>query len=91
MAGSDASEGQAVRKPGGAEEDSRLREGNRHLHLAYDEEEESPLASVTRCSATACLPFVHALLIKRHMTCICKRGQTVQFRSASNADLSDRI
>ena len=40
MAGSDASEGQAVRQPGGAEEDSCLREGNRHLHLAYDEEEE---------------------------------------------------
>ena len=40
MAGSDASEGQAVWQPGGAEEDSRLREGNRHLHLAYDEEEE---------------------------------------------------
>ena len=38
MAGSDASEGQAVWQPGGAEEDSRLREGNRHLHLAYDEE-----------------------------------------------------
>ena len=41
MAGSDASEGQAVWQPGGAEEDSRLREGNRHLHLAYDEEEDS--------------------------------------------------
>ena len=40
MAGSDASEGQALWQPGGAEEDSRLREGNRHLHLAYDEEEE---------------------------------------------------
>ena len=40
MAGSNASEGQAVWQPGGAEEDSRLREGNRHLHLAYDEEEE---------------------------------------------------
>ena len=39
MAGSDASEGQAVWQPGGAE-DSRIREGNRHLHLAYDEEEE---------------------------------------------------
>ena len=38
MAGTDASEGQAVWQPGGAEEDSRLREGNRHLHLAYDEE-----------------------------------------------------
>ena len=40
MAGTDASEGQALWQPGGAEEDSRLREGNRHLHLAYDEEEE---------------------------------------------------
>ena len=40
MAGSDATEGQAVWQPGGAEEDSRLREGNRHLLLAYDEEEE---------------------------------------------------
>ena len=40
MAGPDASEGQAVWQPGGAEEDSCLREGNRHLHLAYDEEEE---------------------------------------------------
>ena len=40
MAGSDVSEGQAVWQPGGAEEDSRLHEGNRHLHLAYDEEEE---------------------------------------------------
>ena len=40
MAGSDASEGQAVWQPGGAEEDSRFREGNRHLHLEYDDEEE---------------------------------------------------
>ena len=40
MAGSDATEGQAVWQPGGAEEDSRLREGNRHLHLAHEEEEE---------------------------------------------------
>ena len=39
MAGTDASEGQALWQPGGAE-DSRLREDNRHLHLAYDEEEE---------------------------------------------------
>ena len=40
MAGTDATEGQAVWHPGGAEEDSRLREGNRHLHLAYDDDEE---------------------------------------------------
>ena len=38
MAGTDATEGQAVWQPGGAEEDSRLREDNRHLHLAYDED-----------------------------------------------------
>ena len=42
MAGTDVSEGQALWQPGGAEEDSRLREGNRHLHLtlAYDDEKE---------------------------------------------------
>ena len=40
MAGIDASEGQALWQPGGGEEDSRLHDGNRHLHLAYDEEEE---------------------------------------------------
>ena len=40
MAGTDASEGQALWQPGEAEEDGRLREGNRHLHLAYEEEEE---------------------------------------------------
>ena len=40
MAGTDASEGQALWQSGGAEEDSRLREGNRHLHLAYDDEEK---------------------------------------------------
>ena len=47
MAGSDASEGQAVWLPKGAQEDSRLREGNRHLHLAYDDEEEE--TSLKRC------------------------------------------
>ena len=52
MAGSDATEGQAVWQPGGAEEDSRLREGNRHLHLAYDddEEEESELPTLSNAS-----------------------------------------
>ena len=44
MAGSDASEGQAVWQPGGAEEDSRLREDNRHLHLVNDDEEDEVLA-----------------------------------------------
>ena len=40
MAGTNASEGQALWQPGGAEEDGRLREGNRHLHLVHEEEEE---------------------------------------------------
>ena len=40
LAWTDATEGQALWQPGGAEEDSRLHEGNRHLHLAYDEEED---------------------------------------------------
>ena len=49
MAGSDTTKGQAVWQPGGAEDDSRLREGNRHLHLAYDEEEEEARPSLFRC------------------------------------------
>ena len=40
VAWTDATEGQALWQPGGAEEDSRLCEGNWHLHLAYNEEEE---------------------------------------------------
>ena len=58
MAGTDATEGQAVWQPGGAEEDSRLREGNRHLHLAYDEEEEqdhtvrNPDSNITKQALT---------------------------------------
>ena len=40
VAWTDTTEGQALWQPGGAEEDSRLRGGNRHLHLAYDDEEE---------------------------------------------------
>ena len=35
----DTSEGQALWQPGGAEKDSRFREGNRHLRLAYNKEE----------------------------------------------------
>ena len=58
MAGSDASEGQAVWQPGGAEEDSRLREGNRHLHLAYDDDEEEDISydvSHRRCLTHICI------------------------------------
>ena len=40
MARTDTTEGQALRQPGGAEEDSRFREGDKHLRLACDEEEE---------------------------------------------------
>ena len=58
MAGSDASEGQAVWQPGGAEEDSRLREGNRHLHLAYDEGEEITVQDLdSKYQTSACSKF----------------------------------
>ena len=40
MARTDTTEGQALWQPGGAEEDSRFREGDRHLHLAYNKEEK---------------------------------------------------
>ena len=51
MAGTDASEGQTLWQPGGAEEDSRLCEGNRHLHLAYEEEEEEDCSQSTAFGA----------------------------------------
>ena len=41
MARADIAEGQGLWQPGGAEEDSRFREGDRHLRLGYDEEEEA--------------------------------------------------
>ena len=41
VAWTDTTEGQALWQPGGVEEDSRLHGGNRHFHLAYDEEEDS--------------------------------------------------
>ena len=40
MARTDTTEGQALWQPGGAEEDSRFLEGDRHLHLANDDDEE---------------------------------------------------
>ena len=40
MARIDTSEGQALWQPGGAEEDSLFREGDRHLRLAYDDYDE---------------------------------------------------
>ena len=76
MAESDVTEGQALWQPGGAEEDSRLCEGNRHLHLAYDEEEEegkenkSPNSSVifpdSPLSTHHHPPFLLAYLIMVH-------------------------
>ena len=38
MARTEITEGPALWKPGGAEVDSRLREGDRHLRLVYEEE-----------------------------------------------------
>ena len=40
MARTDTTVGQALWQPGGAEKDSRFREGDRHLRLAYDDDEE---------------------------------------------------
>ena len=39
MARTDTTEGQALWQPGGAEEESRFREGDRHLRLVYEDEE----------------------------------------------------
>ena len=39
MARTDTAEGQALWQPGGAGEDSHFRERDRHLHLAYEDEE----------------------------------------------------
>ena len=47
MARTDTTEGQALWQPGGAEEDSRFREGDRHLRLAYDEEEVQHIVYAT--------------------------------------------
>ena len=64
MTGTDASEGQALWQPGGAEEDSHLREGDSHLHLAYDEEEEEDWLLVhcgsTRTRLSRFVPAKHA-------------------------------
>ena len=70
MAGTDASEGQALWQPGGAEEDSRLREGNRHLHLAYDddEEEEEGLTEYKDLYSTKLMPIQQAFAKQRYIT-----------------------
>ena len=44
MARSNTTEGQALWQPGGAEEDSHC-EGDRHLRLEYDKEEEEARAT----------------------------------------------
>ena len=40
VARTNTTEGQALWQPGGAEAGNHFREGDRHLRLAYDEEEE---------------------------------------------------
>ena len=40
MAKTDTTVGQILRQPGGAEEDSRFRKGDRQLRLAYDDDED---------------------------------------------------
>ena len=40
MARSNTTEGQALWQPGGAEEDSHFREGDSHLRLTYDDDDE---------------------------------------------------
>ena len=62
MAGTDVFEGQALWQPGGAEEDSRLREGNRHLHLAYDDEEEDHSGNIVQTRGRLSLTTVIELL-----------------------------
>ena len=51
----DTTEGQALWQPGGDEEDSRLREGDRHLRLAYEEEDKQdwPGVSILRLGEMA--------------------------------------
>ena len=51
MARTKITEGQALWQPGGTKEDCRFREGNRHLHLAYEEEEEERSAIDSAASA----------------------------------------
>ena len=40
MTRTNATEGQALWQPGGAEEDSHFRESNRHVRLEYEDDEE---------------------------------------------------
>ena len=54
MARTGATEGQALWQPVGAEEDSRLHEGNRHLHLVNDKEEEEEVFSVHLRTSNKC-------------------------------------
>ena len=51
----------ALWQPGGAEEDSRLREDNRHLHLAYDGEED--LLQITQLCGLCCVKEATVRLI----------------------------
>ena len=53
MTRTETTKGQALWQPGGAEEDSCFHEGDRHLCLAYDEEEEEDYLSCDRLWLTA--------------------------------------
>ena len=65
-------EGQALWQPGGAEEDSHFREGNRHLHLAYETEvektKEEPLGHWRKYNYVLALPTLTARRTREHLT-----------------------
>ena len=82
MAGTDASEGQAVWQPGGAEEDSRLRESNRHLHLAYDKEEDKATPGHVQIEIKS---FVEQTEEKNTHGCKCTRIFTTEFRNRTRS------
>ena len=51
MARTNATEGQALWQPGGAEKDSHFSEGDRHLRLTYDKEEEEEARATYQISS----------------------------------------
>ena len=55
VARGDTTEGQALWQPGGAEEDSHFREANRHLRLAYDDDEATRGVTVSTSAFLACV------------------------------------
>ena len=57
VASTKTTEGQTLQQPGGAEENSRFREGDRHLRLAYDDDEKKRLQCVASMYCFDCLSF----------------------------------